>query len=253
MPIQQNSFTRLYEPNRIMPLPPDNTTDDTTVIPSDDRITIQRRPLPNPFYGGFNIDENTIVTDSPHEAYMEGVPMPNEITPEENPEVVKRVAEPMPENPETTLLSAKLTRNASGLTLMLRSPILENFFKVMANGITYTAGSTRRWKITQPHLLGDNNSLAGPPRWAYPNGTSTLWLVDGLSVNLQILTTVGLGSGVNLTSEIPMTRDAMKTLLENLKGAAKEIYLSFCTPVEGEINLAVTEKLSTGSIEVQDR
>jgi hypothetical protein len=231
----------------VMPLSPDNETNHIVVDPSylmSHGSTIREMSVPD-FRAVDGNNAGAIIVDE-----VEGQSMPNETTPEE-PSVVKRAVESTPENPESVLLSAKLTRNASGLTLMLRSPILENFFKVMSNGTTYHAGSVKRWKITQPSLLNPSDSLS-LPRWIYPVSPSLLWLQDGVSVNLQILTTVGLGSGVNLNSEVPMTRDAMQTFLENLKGAAKEIYLSFCTPVEGEINLSVTEKLSTGSREVQD-
>jgi hypothetical protein len=184
---------------------------------------------------------------------QETAPMPNRppevVMPEESPESVKRASEPTPENPETILLSAKLTRNAAGLTLILRSPILENFFKVLSNGQTYSAGVVRRWKVPNPQILNSYDTT-GSIRWSYPSTATPSWIVDSGQLNLQILTTVGLGSGVNLISDIPMTKDMMKTLLENLKSAAKEIYLSFCTPVEGEVSLTVKEKLSTGSQEI---
>jgi hypothetical protein len=71
-------------------------------------------------------------------------------------------------------------------------------------------------------------------------------MVNG-TVNLQILTTKGLGEGIIIHCDIPMTADAMKNLLDALKISAREIYLSFCVPVEGRIDLTVREQMtSTG-------
>jgi hypothetical protein len=179
--------------------------------------------------------------------------MPEELR-EESPSVVKQAVEPTPENSEKVLLAAKLTRNAAGLTLMLRSPILEQFFKILSNGQTISVTTLRRWKVLNPKVLNSYDA-SGNIKWQYPDHNSNQWTTDvnGMVLNLQILTTVGLGSGVNLISDVPMTKEAMRVFLDNLKDAAREIYLSFCTPIEGEINLSVTEKTSVGLQEMHDR
>ena len=224
-------------------------------MPSNNTSIFTRHDTQGDFYHSIGWDSAQALPPATPLQEVGTMPETPERTPEESPSVTKGIVEPTPDNAESVLLSAKLTRNAVGLTLLLRSPILEKFFKVLSNGGTYTAGSTKRWKVTNPQVLNSYDAH-GNVRWQYPAGASLQWVVEGGAgsiLNLQILTTVGLGSGVNLISDVPMTRDAMKLFLENLKEAAREIYMSFCTPIEGEINLSVTEKTSIGVHEVNDR
>ena len=171
-----------------------------------------------------------------------------------DPVLVKRASEVHPTNPESILLSAKLSRTSHGLTLFLKSPVLEAFFRLLAEDQTCLVPSplggkhppTIRWKIGHVAQYLNTELQGGIEQSgaSFPGTNFSQFMVEG-RVNLQILTTKGLGEGVVIHGDVPMTASHMKNWLEALKVAAREIYLSFCVPVEGSIDLTIREQLTS--------
>jgi hypothetical protein len=172
-----------------------------------------------------------------------------------DPVLVKRASEVHPTNSESILLSAKLSRTSKGLTLFLKSPILEAFFRLLAEDKTITISTQNsdklpivRWKIGHvvQYLNTGLQQDQGVDTTAYfpTESNYSQFMVNG-GLNLQVLTTKGLSEGVVIHSDVPMTTVAMKAVLETLKKSARGIYLSFCVPVEGHIDLTVREQLTS--------
>lgn len=211
------------------------------------------RPALRPLEVNIDVLAQNFITQSEQ---AEVQPMPEETlvaaetAKEDDPIVVKRASEVNPVNPESILLSAKLSRGAKGLTLYLKSPILESFFRLLAEDRTITVSSPgdrqriERWKIGHVIQYLNEGRNTNTNKACFPIGGNYYQFVVEGTMNLQLLTTKGLGEGIVLHCDIPMSKHAMSEMLDTLKLAAKDIYLSFCVPVEGSVELSVRERLS---------
>lgn len=135
---------------------------------------------------------------------------------------------------EQHLLSAKIERDASGLSLTVKSALFEEHFKNISRKDKWSWGNhTFYVPATPPVTRTSEVSLMSEPDHG---------LYHGDKVNISFLRTVGIGNGV--TIKLPggvYSKERLQKWLELFKDGAKTYYLQVIKPVSMSVEISTRE------------
>lgn len=135
---------------------------------------------------------------------------------------------PSPDGSPLDLVSLTGNRTPLGLTLEIRSPIFEEFFRTL---------------YPTPNISNEQgDSYGGVPHYALPNnlfsdfltGNIRDWgsprIMDGGRPNISCLRAVGLGRGVQVTIRTPISTKLRLEFISKMEMAISDFYLQYIRP-----------------------
>lgn len=141
-----------------------------------------------------------------------------------------------------TAFKMKIQRKQDATEIYLESPTLEALMKEWSKGKTYDpiehegdpasyTQNAKAYSVNIPLLSGNRRAPTGFGAGITANG-----------FNLRALTLVGLGEGITLKIQQPLSRSMIRDLMESAQSSVTELLNEYAKPVEATLTLIEAEK-----------